>query len=312
MHDPAVAAHVGGDLLGRGEAHHVAPPDVPAVVHAGAEPRPLQAVHQALRRRQRPVRLGRDRVPDVVHVLAHGVAVVDAVVPEHPGLVDVLRRQHRELADHVAEALALEERAVGGVVADDEQPADDRARHHPERQQQQRRIERDERGDQEAVDRDVAREVRKPQRRRVLVHRVREDLDDLTDARTFVGFGRSGSCRHLGHKVQRSAGRSVPLASKFGQTPVASLSYDFAREGESRGCMGGGKAARDRADRARRAARGRMPGAAGGHGRMPHRRVHAVRQGPRGPVPGRCSATRARARSSSSARACVRSRSATT
>ncbi len=60
-------------------------------------------------------------VPDEVEAGLDGVAVVDAVVAEHPGLEDVQRRQHGDASDDAVEAAALEQGLVGGVVADDEE-----------------------------------------------------------------------------------------------------------------------------------------------------------------------------------------------
>ena len=78
------------------------------------------------------VLLDRERVPHEVHPLAQGVAVMDAVVAEHPHLDGVQRGQHAHTSDDGVEPLRVEQCAVGCVVADHEQAGDHHAAEQPE------------------------------------------------------------------------------------------------------------------------------------------------------------------------------------
>ena len=128
--------------------------------------------------RTRGVLLGRERVPHEVVSLAHREGVVHSVVTEHPGLVDVRGRQHREMTDDGVRALGGEEGAVRAVVGDDEEcghgeDAEDVERHVGPRIGDQHQT-----GHGEQIDRDVTREVGHALPGGVLVRRVGDDVDD--------------------------------------------------------------------------------------------------------------------------------------
>jgi len=107
----------------RGKHHHLVPPHLATVIEAGADGRPLDFVSKALPARHRvPLREG-DRVPDEVHTLFDGVAMVHTVVSEIPRLLEVCRWEHRDARDDFIQAPRFEQRPVRGVVAQHEQPA---------------------------------------------------------------------------------------------------------------------------------------------------------------------------------------------
>src|SRR5437868_10601412 len=111
----------------------------------------------ALPRPHGPVLLGRVRVPDEVVALAHGEGVVDAVVAEYPALVHVPAGQHGRSSDDGAEAFALEEGAVGDVVAHDEQASDDEGHQELEGEDGEGVADLDEGEDEDGVGGEVTR-----------------------------------------------------------------------------------------------------------------------------------------------------------
>ena len=98
-------------------------------------------------------------MPDEVVTLANGEGVVNPIVAEHPGLVDVPGRQHGDLGDRHVHALGAKERSVRRVMADDEEARDRQDEHDLERDRQQGIRDEDESGEGSYVNGQVAQEV---------------------------------------------------------------------------------------------------------------------------------------------------------
>ena len=157
---------------------HLVPPHLTQVVGTGADPGPFETVTHAVEAGHRVELLDGVRVPDEIEAFAHGVRMVDAVVTQHPALVDVPRGKHCDGADDAVHALAGEEGAVRGIVGDDEQAGDDHARKDPEGDGGERVVEQEKACDDKGVDDKIAAEVGKTLPGRIVVGGGGNDVDD--------------------------------------------------------------------------------------------------------------------------------------
>jgi hypothetical protein len=117
-------------------------------------------------------------MPDEVHPLAQRVAVVHPVVSEHPHLRRVEGRQHRQTCDEPVEPSRIEQRSVGGVVAEDEQTRHRHTGEHPQRHEEVPPVGRQQRDDREAVDGEVTSEQPEAADGRPFVAPLGDHVDD--------------------------------------------------------------------------------------------------------------------------------------
>ncbi|MEZ5281818.1 MAG: hypothetical protein R2770_15260 [Acidimicrobiales bacterium] len=154
--DGSIAPHGLGPALGRLEAHHLVEEDLAQVIGAGTEGTPLEPVPETLQPTHLGVFLRRSGMPDEVEALLEGVAVVNAVVAEHPQLGGVPRGKHRQAAEESVEALRVEQRLVSCVVTHYEQAGHRYTGEDPQRHQQQRVVGGQQTPDSEAIEEEVS------------------------------------------------------------------------------------------------------------------------------------------------------------
>ena len=120
-------------------------------------------------------------MPDEVHRLADGVAVMDAIVAQYPGLEDVQRGQEQRMAEKGIETIVVDQGAVGRVVPEHEHARHSQAGQQPQRHDQQPRLGKEEPDDRAQVDRDAARHLEQPTTGRALSTRRRNRADYVSE-----------------------------------------------------------------------------------------------------------------------------------
>lgn len=116
-------------------------------------------------------------MPDEIHSLAQGVAVMNPVVAEPPDFGGMKRRQHRDPRDSAIQPFRVEQRVVGGVVPEHKQAGHRDRGHDPQRHEQERIVGQNEPGHRGPVERDITKEDRESPGGRTFITMFGNDLE---------------------------------------------------------------------------------------------------------------------------------------